>query len=137
MSTRYLTPWQLEAIKENAEFGELDHTTVSKRHVRILTSLHFVLSRNDDLCTLPYASLQTIQNLVERFFGKKYDTSQIRYWMEDLLKRGYIAEYDEDEEFEKNFFSLTEHGIKLFAFLYETREALFESNSKNSLAFLN
>lgn len=137
MSTALLNPKELYTLQEDAEYGELDHSTASKRHARILMSLHFVLSTNEEQCSVPYANSETIQKLIERFFGKKYNIANIKYWIEDLLKRGYLSEYHEEKPIEENFFSLTEYGIELFIFLYETQEALFESNSKNSIAFLH
>ena len=137
MSKKILTPQDLYNMQEIAEFGELDHTTASKRHARILMCLHFVLSTNESGYTLPYTNIPTMQTLIDRFFGKRYTFESLQYWIQDLIKRGYIALLQEDEDFEKNFFSLTEHGIALFVFLYETREVLFESNSRNSVHFLN
>ncbi|MBP6948847.1 MAG: hypothetical protein KBC41_03185 [Candidatus Pacebacteria bacterium] len=137
MTTEVLSPKELYELQENAEYGELDHSTASKRHARILMSLHFVLSTNEEICSVPYANIETIQKLIERFFGKKYNIDTLKYWIEDLLKRGYLSEYHDEIDLEKNFFSLTEYGIALFIILYESREALFESNSKNSIAFLH
>jgi hypothetical protein len=137
MSKRPLTQQELLALSEQAEYGGLDHTTASKRHVRILTSLHFVLDGNQDDHSTLYANLETIQTLIERFFGKRYNKENLLYWVDDLCKRGYLSEYHEGEIVEKNFFSLTEYGIALSLILCHAREALFESNSKNSLAFLH
>lgn len=137
MSKNPLTEKQPLALQATAEYGELDHTTVSKWHARILMSLHFVLSTRKEAYAAPYANLQTIQHLVERFFGKRYDTPNLQYWVEDLMKRDYVVLYDANEIVEKNFFSLTEYGVELFVSLYQVREVLFESNSRNSIAFLN
>lgn len=137
MTTRILTPQELVALQDEAEYGQLDHSTASKRHARILTSLHFVLSTNTESHSLPYADISTIQTLIDRFFGKRYSFESLLYWTRDLLGRGYVAPLEEFEPFEKNFFSLTEHGIELFKLLYSSREVLFESNSRNSISFLN
>lgn len=137
MSHLPLTQEELLTLGDTAEYGDLDHTTASKRHVRILTSLHFVLGSNEENYSVPYANIDTIRNLIERFFGKKYNNKSLLYWIDDLCKRGYLSEYHEGAPVEKNFFSLTEYGIALFLLLYQTRDALFESNSKNSIKFLH
>lgn len=139
MSEKILTNDELRDLHEKAEWGELDHSTASKRHVRIMASLHFILGSNEEDYSVPYASMETILKIIECFFGKKYQPKQLLYWIDDLLKKGYLAVYDEDEvdDLEKNFFSLTETGIALFVSIFETRDTLFESNSRNSLAFLN
>ena len=132
MSARYLSQQELKTLQEKATYGDLDHTTLSKRHVRILLSLHFVLSTNKDMISLPYASLSVIINLIERFFGKLYTPEELLYWVEDLTKRDYICLHHT-----KQCFVLTERGKELLERVSEIRESLFESNSKNSIAFLN
>lgn len=135
--TPFLTPYQLQALQENAEFGDLDHSTASKRHARILASLGFFFNTNEDLNYAPYTNLETIKNLIELLFGKRYPIEEVGYWMQDLVKRDYAVVYEEDIPPEENFFSLTERGVGLFNFLYETKETLFESNSRNITAFMN
>jgi len=132
MSAPYLSQRELVAIEREAEFGDLDHTTLSKRHVRILLSLHFVLSTNEDMISLPYAALSVIVSLIERFFGKLYTLEELSYWTEDLAKRDYICLHHT-----KPHYVLTERGKELLGRVSEARESLFESNSRNSIAFLN
>ncbi len=144
MSFIPLSQKELQELLERAESGELDHATISKRQVRILASLHFVLAQNDEEALVPYSNIFAIIQLIEHSFQKRYIPENLISRLKDLENRGYICSIDDNQtwgdniiDYNKIFYSLTQKGIDLFQGLLETREVLFESNSRNSISSLH
>lgn len=144
MSFRHLTQKELLELLENAESGELTHTNIAKRQVRILASLHFTLAQNDDDAFPPYSNVFVIIRLIEHLFQKRYNPENLKPWLKDLETRGYICTIDNNQTWgdgiidpNKIFYSLTWEGIDLFQELLGKRETLFESNSRNSISSLH
>lgn len=116
-----LTPWQLSAKCEFAEFGAITPQEISKRHVRILTVLYLLQEESTDE-EIEYAGVQAIQILIELIFNKKYTVIELLYWIDDLRKRGYIALLYPDEKVpEDRFFGLTSLGKDLCILVYEDK----------------
>ena len=114
-----LTPWQLQAKSEYAEFGAITPEEISKRHIRILSVL-LCLQSDCNENEIEYASIQAIQTLVEYLFQKRYSIDELLYWVYDLGKRGYIAVLDPDEEvLEAVLFAPTSLGEDLYTLTYE------------------
>jgi hypothetical protein len=136
MSHLPLTQKELLTLGDTAEYGDLDHTTASKRHVRILTSLYYITNKDKNYDHY-YSNVDMIRDLIERIFEKRYTNEQLQYWIDDLCKRGYLSERYENTCIPNNFFCLTLTGIELFLQLKETSPDLFDSSSYTDLVFIN
>lgn len=144
MSFNPLTQKELHELLLHAERGELDYSTASKRHVRILTGLHFACTQDAEKVMVSYTNIDTIIKLIEHFFQKRYTREALLLWVSDLENREYICKIDLSNswatnqiDYSKIYYSLTRDGIELFEELLRSREELFESNSKNSMSSLH
>jgi hypothetical protein len=70
MSHLPLTQQELTSLEIKAEYGDLDYLTVSKRQVRILASLYYIMNKNktDDYY---YSNVDMIRDLIETIFEKR------------------------------------------------------------------
>lgn len=144
MSFNPLTQKELHELLLHAERGELDYSTASKRHVRILTGLHFTRAQDNEEATASYTNIDTIIELIEYFFQKRYTREALLVWINDLENREYVCRIDlsnswatDQIDYSKIYYSLTRDGLELFEELLRSREELFESNSKNSMSSLH
>lgn len=139
MSERLLTPWQLEALRDHAEFGDLTSKTTSKRQARILTSLYSVQRNGRGTHEIHYCNIETIIDLIEVFFDKKYTEDEIAYWVEDLIKRDYVRLLDPSVPLEENFVSISVRGLEFYNMLHNNPDGrkLFESRLCSSEHFIN
>jgi hypothetical protein len=126
MSKKFLSPEELYQMGQRAEFGELDYFNVSKRHLRILAALHYVVYEGNGVYRTYYANLQAIEDLIEKLFGKRMH--DLPYWIEDLIKRGYVVLYNVQQNLTENFFSLSDNGIDFFISLYQDDIVEVETN---------
>ncbi|MEN9881071.1 MAG: hypothetical protein RLZZ308_254 [Candidatus Parcubacteria bacterium] len=63
---------------EDAEYGDLDHTVISKRHVRILSALYQVaqnIHRYD--LGVNYVNIPVLLDIIEVMFGKRHTENDI------------------------------------------------------------
>lgn len=129
-------------VMEDAEYGDLSHSTVSKRHVRILCALYQVkLQWDKHTLTVDYVPVVLISQLIEPLFNKRHTGEDITYFTRDLVVRGYVAslrEQDEDDDStQEDAYAITSRGVELLEQIQDLRPSLFESNTRNSLKGLH
>jgi hypothetical protein len=120
-------------MMEDAEYGDLSHSTVSKRHVRILCALYQVKLQQRKHAD--YASMILISQLIEPLFNKRHTIEDVTYFTRDLVVRGYVAslrEQDEDNDsLQGDAYAITSLGVELLERVATLHPKLFESNTPN------